>query len=343
MDNCGGLRRRAHAVGMVRRPAELPAALPWPVFSRAEALRAGVPADRLRRPDLRRLRRGLYARRDAPLEEVHIAGALCRHDPDLVIVGLSAARLLKIPLTRHLESWSPEIPVEVASLRARGRSDGVIRWHELCLTSADIDSGRYHHIPSGLTSAMPMTTRARTWRDLAVHLSLSALIAAGDHLLRIPRPGLEGRKQPWCTRAELRDAATGRHAAVLRAALDRMRVGADSPTETTLRLAFLDAGLPEPQINVPIRDPLNEAGHSPDFQWPQFRLCAEYEGTGHNDPQQVARDIRRARAVKSAGFTEIRLYRDDLRQGCAPAIRILREELRARGWRPGTSAGGERS
>lgn len=321
---------------MVRRPAELPAALPWPVFTRAEALRAGVPEDRLRRPDLRRLRRGLYARRDAPLEEVHIAGALCRHDPDLVIVGLSAARLLKIPLTRHLERWNPEMPVEVASFRARGRSDGVVRWHDLSLTSADVDSTSYRHIPTGRTSPMPATTRARTWRDLAAHLSPTALISAGDHLLRIPRPALEGRKDPWCTPTELLDVATGRHAVALRAALDRMRVGADSPTETMLRLAFQDAGLPEPDINVPLLGSRSESGHSPDFQWRQFGLCAEYEGEGHNDPSQVERDIRRARAVKSAGFTEVRLYKDDLRQGCAPAIRIVREELLSRGWRPGT-------
>lgn len=319
---------------MVRRPAALPSALPWPVFSRAEAIRAGVPDDRLRRPDLERLRRGLYARRDIRLDELHLAAALCRQDPGLVIVGLSAARLLRIPMPAHLERWERGTPVEVTTTGARGRSDPVVRWHALSLAVDDIQPTSYRLPLTGATSPLPLTTRARTFRDLAAHLEPGALVAAGDHLLRVPRPGLEGRDAPWCTPAELQAVATGRHARVLRDACARMRVGSDSPAETALRLAFLDAGLPEPEINVALRGADGLPRHSPDFQWPQFAVCAEYEGAGHNDPEQIQRDIRRARVARAAGFHEIRLYREDLRQRCAPAVRIVREELVARGWRP---------
>lgn len=319
---------------MVRRPADLPSVLPWPVFSRAEALRAGVPSDRLRRSDLIRLRRGLYARRDMTLEEVHIAAALCRHDPDLTVVGLSAARLLGIPMPRHLEHWNPDTPVEVATSGARGRSDGVMRWHDLSLTADDIQRTHYRHTPSGRTSPLPMTTRARTWRDLAAHLGPTALIAAGDHLLRVPRPTFEDREHPWCTRADLLRVASGRHSRALRAAVTHMRVGSDSPAETVLRLAFVDAGLPEPEINVQLLGGDGVTRHAPDFQWREFAVCAEYEGARHNDPEQIQRDIRRARAAKAAGFLEIRLYKEDLHRGCAPAIRVVRDELLARGWRP---------
>lgn len=303
------------------------------MFTRAEALRANISSDRLRRGDLLQLRRGLYARRDATLNELHIAAALCRHDPDLVIVGLSAARLQQIPMPNHLELWRRGMPVSVATSGSRGRSDSVVRWHDLSLTSGDIQQTRYRPSPSIRDSPLPMTTPARTWRDLAVHLGPSSLIAAGDHLLRVPRPGLEGREHPWCTRRDLLRAATGRHAGALREAVSHMRVGSDSPAETTLRLAFVDAGLPEPEINQPLRGSDGVTRHAPDFQWREFTVCAEYEGASHNEPEQVKRDIRRARAAKAAGFVELRLYKQDLHDDCAPAIRVVRNELLARGWR----------
>jgi len=266
--------------------------------------------------------------------ELHIAAALCRHDPRLVIVGLSAARLLGVPMPHHLETWTPQMPVEVATSGARGRSDGVVRWHDLSLSAGDIRRAEYLHRASGRTSRLRMTSRARTWRDLAAHLGPTQLVAVGDHLLRIPRPRFEGRDEPWCTRADLLAVATGRHSRALQQAISQMRVGADSPKETELRLAFLSAGLPEPEINMPLLGPDGVARHQPDFQWREFSVCAEYEGAVHNDPEQIQRDIRRARAARAAGFLEIRLHKEDLRRGCAPAVSAVRSELRARGWRP---------
>src|SRR5690625_4212836 len=85
-------RRARDPDRMARYPAPLPPALTWPVFSHAEAMTAGLSRDRLNRSDLQRLRRGLYARRDVNFKELDLAAALCRDDPELVVVGLSAAR-----------------------------------------------------------------------------------------------------------------------------------------------------------------------------------------------------------------------------------------------------------
>ena len=186
---------------------------------------------------------------------------------------------------------------------------------------------------NGCTAAMSVTNHLRTWRDLAGHLSVPDLIAAGDHLVRIPRPMLEGRDRPWCTPDELLTVATGRHAGMLREAAAQVRIGADSPKETELRLAFA-AGLPQPEINVPLAGAEGDARQAPDFQWRAFRICAEYDGTQHSDPSQVQRDIRRARAVKAAGYTEVRLYQKGLEGMCAGAVSIVRAELIDRGWRP---------
>lgn len=319
---------------MIRRPADLPSALPWPVFTRAEAVRAGLSPDRMRRSDLVRVRRGMYALHGVAFREADVAAALCRNDPDMVIVGLSAARLLTIPMPFDVEKWSRHTPVHVATRGSRGRSDSTVTWHDLTLMPAEVQHSTYRLPGGGHTSRLLMTTRARTWRDLARHLSQPDLTAAGDYLVRIPRPVFEGRKRPWCTPATLRSMATGRYARKLRAAAADVRIGADSPKETMLRLAFIAAGLPEPQINVPLIGADGVERHAPDLQWQDFGVCVEYEGERHNDEEQIQRDIRRARAVKAAGCVEIRLYKNDLTDECAAAVRMVRAELIERGWRP---------
>jgi len=70
---------------------------------------------------------------------------------------------------------------------------------------------------------------------------------------------------------------TGRHASALRSALEAVRVGADSPQETRLRLAVTRAGLPTPLLNTTLRTATGRALHTPDFQWPEQRVCAGHD------------------------------------------------------------------
>ena len=310
------------------------------MFTRAEALRAGVLPGRLRRADLTRLRPGLYRRVGVPIGEADIASALCRDDPRAVIVGASAARILGFPLPDVLEQWRPGVPVQVSIPGGVVSSDRVVRWRDLVLAPDEswTASVEFRMAPEGTTRPplpIRVTTRARTWRDLAGTVPHLSLVAIGDHLVRRPRPTLEqGRSTPWCTLEELRQACTGHHARVLRDAVDQVRVGADSRRETLLRLAFVRDGLPEPQLNVPLIGTDGIPRHEPDFLWPQYRVCAEYEGRHHSDPEQVSRDIERARTVKGAGWVEVRLHHSDVGADCAAAVRLVREELEARGWCP---------
>ncbi|MGO1258160.1 MAG: hypothetical protein ACTMII_04350 [Brachybacterium sp.] len=280
------------------------------------------------------------------LTEQDIAAAICREDPAAVVVGLSAARMQSFPLSLDPESWSSSSPVHFSISGGRAGSDEVVRWHEFVLDAAQVRSARYRLAPEPDGSELPLaqvrlTTRARTWRDLAAALPHLWLVAIGDHLVRIPRPGLEqGRTEPWCTIEELRQLCTGRHAAALRRALEDVRIGAGSPRETLLRMAFARAGLPTPQLNVPLIGTDGVSRHEPDFLWPEYRVCVEYEGQGkgklqgHNDPKQIERDIERARRAAQAGWLEVRLYSKDVGEDCASALRIVREALSARGWRP---------
>ncbi len=327
-----------HAEAMARRPSPFPVSLPWPVLTRAEALRAGVTPGRLRAGDITRLRPGLLTRDGRTGTESEIASAYCRTDPGAVAVGLTAARLQGMPLPDHLGSRSTSRRPRVHLSLPHGRvgSDAVVRWHQFVLAPSDVRRALYAVEPletdaALLAAPVRLTTRARTWRDLAAHLSSFWLIAIGDHLVRRPRPDLEnGRTEPWCTIAELREQCTGRHAAALSSALDAVRVGADSPRETLLRLAFARAGLPEPFLNVPLIAPDGTELHEPDFQWPAHRVCAEYDGRTHSTPDQVSKDIRRARRAAAAGWVEVRLHTGDVERRCAPAIEQVRAALAAR-------------
>ncbi|MFC0672738.1 hypothetical protein [Brachybacterium hainanense] len=319
---------------MARRPPPLPPELRRAVLARSELLAAGVSLSRLRCADLMRIRRGLYARRGEEVHEADVAAALQAALPGLVVLGVSAARLLGIPLPGKLSQWSLGTPVEMAvgSRGSRGSSDGVVRFHALALPAADVQTLRLPTAAAGEPIRLRTTGAARIFRDLADVLDHGQLVAAGDSLVRVPRPGFERRSTPWTTIDALEAQCTGPHARKLRRAVADVRVGSDSVKETELRLAFCAAGLPEPLINRPLVGPDGPVGHDPDFLWPQFRLCGEYDGRTHSTPEQIERDVARAVKVERAQFTEIRFAAADAAHGCARAVRRTRDALRDRGW-----------
>lgn len=321
---------------MARRPSPLPESLPWAVVTRAEALRAGVSPRRLRARDIEHVRPGLLARTGRDVSEAEIVSAYCRELPNGVAVGLTAARMQGLPLPSDLEATEPRPMAHLSLPAGRVGSDAVVRWHQFVLSPEEIRASVWTAPPPAGGDAplhLParVTTRARTWRDLAGKISSEQLTVIGDHLVRRPRPSLEkGRRVPWASLEELRALCTGRHASALRAALEDVRIGADSPQETRLRLAFARAGLPTPLLNTPLRTAQGRAVHTPDFQWPDQRVCAEYDGRTHSSEDQVARDIRRARRVQKAGWVEVRLSAEDMHDDCAEAVRLVRDALEAR-------------
>ena len=187
-----------------------------------------------------------------------------------------------------------------------------------------------------VVDGMSLTTRTRTWLDLATALQLDDLVVIADHLLRIPRPEFEGRLEPFATREELQailDRHSGRRGLrKARHALALARVGADSPPETRLRLAMARAGLPEPEINKPITDRDGNALHSPDLSLPEYRIAIEYEGEGHGNPDQIARDIEREERARAADWDEVRISKRHMSNGARRAVEKIAVALRERGW-----------
>ena len=176
-----------------------------------------------------------------------------------------------------------------------------------------------------------ISSRSRTWLDMARRLSEGELVCMGDELIRLPRPEFEDRAEPFDTIEGLR-CLVARHPNLqgvvrARAALKRMRVGADSAPESLLRLAIEDAGLPEPQLQVPLRED-QTIGPTADLGYRDRRLAIQYDGSHHLLEPQVFSDRRRDKAFEAAGWTVVVFGKKDLADGFERAIRLIKRAMR---------------
>jgi hypothetical protein len=185
---------------------------------------------------------------------------------------------------------------------------------------------------------LPITTRVRTWLDISRRMSMDELTVVADHLLRIPRPDLEGRSEPYAKHADLA-AMLERHKGTpgirkARLALEESRVGSDSAPETRLRLAILRAGLPEPALNqvVALAPGISR---QPDMAFEDYEVAAEYEGAGHSSPDQIVRDISREEDFSQAGWIQVRISKRHMTDDARTAVGKIRAALVSRGWKAG--------
>lgn len=314
---------------MSRPPTPIPDSLPHPVFTTAEARQAGMSSDRLRAQDLRHLAYGLHARRDVEITETAILTALTRSDPMAVARGLSAARYWALPLPWAKQSWVAEPVITPIHMTASGhvrRDTGPVRWNRQRL-------GREEIVTAG---DLRVTDRVRTWLDLAQILTLDQLVQIGDHLVRIPRPGLEHRDEPHATRDQLTSSVSehpGPGRPLLRRAAALVQVGSDSPAETVLRLAARRADLPAPVLNARQHCEGYDLGE-PDLAWPEWKVCVEHEGPTHLTPSQQERDIARRERRETLGWIEVQTVAADLRDECDRGVLRMKRALTRQGWRP---------
>jgi len=186
----------------------------------------------------------------------------------------------------------------------------------------------------GLRVASPATT----WAMLGATLSVRELVIVGDAIVRIPRgPGGVPQPEEQLATAEQLQAAidAGRRPGIrrLRAALPHLRTGSMSPLETDFRLLTTAAGLPEPRLDVEIRDAHGRVIGIADAVYEEQRVIAEVEGDHHRTSRaQWNRDIEKYAALTAEGWEVVRLTGAHIRGGAAP--RILREALVRRGRRP---------
>ena len=260
------------------------------------------------------------------VREADVIRALQRADPDAVACGLSAARLWNLPLPLYLSSWDVADPDSTITMSLTGfhRLDTKqVTWR-----SSDISSRERTRLRGiGTTtrcapsSSSPRCFPRTTWWRSAI-ISCACLV-----------PALEGRSLPHVPIDELSDVVVrfrGRGSRRLRSAMADVRVGADSPQGTLLRLALLRSGLPEPVLNTTIRQDGRWLGE-PDMSWPQWKVCLEYDGRHHRTRTQQEKDILRGERRRLAGWTELVVSVGDMDRGAARAIERVRSELRRRG------------
>jgi very-short-patch-repair endonuclease len=243
----------------------------------------------LRGAVFRRLGAGLY--RWAGLKEspqLMLAAVARRLPAGAAFSGLSAAWLHGLDVA----PWDPievTLPEPTGSSRRAGAS---VRRAALCVDEVVVRRG------------MPTTSALRTVVDLGGRIPLTEGVVAADLFLHA---GL-------VTIAELRSYVTehprAKGIARLRRVVDLAEPKAESAMETRLRMLIVLAGLPRPEVQVPIRDDDGRFLGRPDLLYRRQRLAIEYDGGNHRD--RLVDDNRRQNGLVGAGFRLLRFTASDV-------------------------------
>jgi hypothetical protein len=139
-----------------------------------------------------------------------------------------------------------------------------------------------------IVDGVAVTTPARTALDLACwHPTLTA-VPAIDALARACELKI-------CDVDLLIQRYRGRRGIKrARESLDLVDAGAQSPRESWLRVILIQAGLPRPQAQIPVRDEFGNAIAYLDMGWEELKVAVEYDGEQHrSDRSQFRWDLRR--------------------------------------------------
>ncbi|MDQ0870579.1 hypothetical protein QFZ70_003052 [Arthrobacter sp. V1I9] len=303
----------------------LPEDLQGRPFTVAAAERAGVSPKRLRHRSLTRLGKSIRVQGPTAMLPLTVrVQPFIEVNERCAASHLTAAELLSLPRVRK----------QTADMHHIIRPEG-----EAHLNRPHVVVHRMKLYEDEVTTkdGVPVTTPERTWLDMAELLSVDDLVAMGDSCVRVPRAALEGRGMPLCSLADLQlmiDRHKGKRG-LRRAkeAIKLIRVGSDSPQETLLRLAIVRAGLPEPELNVPIITEDGTRHHEPDLSYRKYRIGIEYEGEHHGEEGQIVRDIARSERYLALGWTEVRISKRHMVNDAKPAAAKVQVALVQAGWR----------
>lgn len=313
-------------------PAPLPEPIALrPAFGVRHAMELGASRRRLEASDLRTPYRGSRLRTDAPEGVAALAAAYAARMPATQFFSHTTAAILNgVPLPAAIED-DRRLHVSVLAGDAQPRVAGVIG-HQL-------EAARTRVVP---VRGIRMTDAATTWCQLARHLALEDLVAAGDHLVTV-RELDSGRRGAFSSVPALTAAAAAHRrttgVGLLREALPLLRPGPLSRRESLLRLRVVQAHLPEPVVAHRVVEPaLNGYEPTVDLAYPEYRIAMEYEGDHHRTPLQFRRDIARYERLQDAGWIVVRFTADDVPDHAGPAsqrtVTRIAARLRSRGWTP---------
>ncbi|MEI2649808.1 MAG: DUF559 domain-containing protein [Dermatophilaceae bacterium] len=285
-------------------------------FSVREALGSGVPRERLRHAGLVRAAHGLRT----PTEPATLAQATT-----------ALARILTEPW-----AWSHETAAELCGLPVphpwqpgdrlsvmRTSAGGPIRRPQV--------RGRVGLERRATVErlGMPVVNPYTTWCDLAVEVSRDDAVVLGDAIAAWPvspddvRLGLTS----WVRlEAEVMHRIGAPGSRRVRTAYLAVRGGSRSPMESLARLCFIDAGLPEPELNLDVLDEGRWVA-TVDFAWPWARVIVEYQGDHHRtNRRQWQHDLQRLALLQDLGWTVILISSADLATAHARQQLVARVE-----------------
>lgn len=301
-----GLR---HGARVPQRPRP-PVRLTGPT-TRAAALAAGLDDRRLRQVGLVRLSRDTYLPSSMAGDvDARVAAVLMTAPADAVVSHGSAAALwdIAIPLVDRADR---RVDLIVAGAgRAESRADR--RIHRLDLSADERTELR----------GQPVTTLARTWRDLAAVLEPPALLAVTDQLMR----RLSGA-EPLSD--QLTRRPRGRGCARARVVLPLADPRAESPMESVVRWIFHAGGLPRPELQYVLRDAAGTFLARADFAWSERRVLVEFDGDLHRSRDVFVNDVRRQNLIVSTGWTLLRYTSADALGRPDDMVAEIRRALRA--------------
>lgn len=299
----------------------LPGYLAWRSFTYSEGVAAGTTPSRMRAKDLSMPSRQIRVPQGKPQGLLDRVRPYTELSNGGTISHVTAAQLHGMPLPWFDdEIKTVHLTRPAGSVQPRRKH---VTGHSMRLPSEDIM----------YLGGVPVTTPARTFLDLATILDLDNLVAVADFLVCEHERHFEPRKFPIVAAEILRTFIAGKHhvpgLGKAKAALELMRVGADSPPETKLRLMLQRAGLPEFTTNYAISgDPLVW----PDLACEEYKTSAQYEGEIHKTTQKQLFDRNRDERTAARGWLQIKVYSADMRRGDAYVVEMFRTALRQQGW-----------
>lgn len=308
---------------MTRQPEPTPAAVRGESLSTAEALRLGVPPDRLRRADVGHPFHGVVTFA-VPLATIaDRSWAYAQVMPESAwFSNTTAAALRGLPLPARCRASPLHVTVDRGGHAPRGA--GVVR-HQRDL-EAPASEVMLVPLSTGETVPLRVGTIGATLLTAATDLALPDLVAIVD----AARWADETNTLDGIDRMLARSARRA-GASALRRAAQLSRAGVRSRPESHLRLLLRRAGFPEPEIASKVETPIG-ALH-PDLAWSDFRVLVEYEGDRHRtDGRVFANDLRRFDAFADVGWSAIRCTRTDLYGEPRRVLGSLARRLRDRGW-----------
>jgi Protein of unknown function (DUF559) len=262
--------------------------------TRAMAREAGITDRQLRHPDVTHLSRDTYLPSASAGEpSARLAAVLLTAPPGAVLSHTTAAAHWGVAIP--LQAGGPRRVDLTVPMSSRSESRRDRRVHRTPLP--DEDRTR--------RGSLPVTTPARTWRDLAAVLTPPALLAVTDQFLA-----------GWVTRDELarqlQGRPTGRGSARAREVLPVADPRAESPMESVLRWLLHRAGIPAPELQYVVRDAAGSLLGRADLAWPDRRVLVEFDGDVHRERDVFVNDLRRQNRLVAAGWTVLRFTSADV-------------------------------